>query len=70
MFEIVSGPIQEPIEEESVQALPTLSPRRFKLSTQWPKVLYAPDSPDKDWRLILPFAPTFENAFDTSPVFR
>ena len=65
MFDILSGPIQEPFEEENIRALPTLSPRRCKLLTQWPKVLYAPDSPEKDWRLILPFAATLENAFDT-----
>lgn len=41
----------------------TWSPRRKKLSLDWPTAIYPPDGPGKDSRLVLPFFETFENAF-------
>jgi len=43
--------------------LPGVSPRRFKLATEWQEPMHEPDDPGKDWVLILPFPGTFQNAF-------
>jgi hypothetical protein len=53
-------PIQEEFDEGDVR---TMDVGRRQLRTQWPKTLYKPDSPEKDWRAILPFPNTYQNAY-------
>ena len=53
-------PIQEDFEEDDIR---TMTVGRRQLRTEWPKVLYAPSSPEKDWCAILPFPNTYQNAF-------
>jgi len=36
-----------------------------QLKTEWPKTLYAPQQSDKNWSIILPFANTYKNAFES-----
>ena len=53
-------PVQAEFTEEDVRAMDV---GRRQLKTEWPKTLYAPQQPDKNWSIILPFANTYENAF-------
>ncbi len=53
-------PIQEEFDEDDIRNMTT---GRRQLKTEWQKALYKPDSPDKDWCVILPFPNTFQNAF-------
>jgi hypothetical protein len=53
-------PIQESFDEDDIRGM---NVGRRQLSTEWPKALYKPDSPEKDWCLILPFPNTYQNAF-------
>jgi flavodoxin len=53
-------PIQAEFTEEEVRAMDV---GRRQLKTEWPKTLYPPKEADQNWRLILPFANTYENAF-------
>jgi hypothetical protein len=53
-------PVQAEFTEDDVRAM-DLSRRQLK--TEWPKTLYAPQQPDKNWSIVLPFANTYENAF-------
>jgi len=55
-------PIQESFEEGDLRGM---NVGRRQLKTEWPKPLYKPDSPEKDWCLILPFSNTYQNAFFT-----
>jgi hypothetical protein len=55
-------PIQEAFEEDDIRGM---NVGRRQLSTEWPKTLYKPDTPDKDWCLILPFPNTYQNAFSS-----
>lgn len=36
---------------------------RRQLRKEWKDPLHAPEQPDKNWRIVLPFANTYENAF-------
>src|SRR6267378_173334 len=60
MFE--PPPVQEEFTEDDVRAMDV---GRRQLKTEWPKTLYAPQQPDKNWSIILPFANTYENAFES-----
>jgi hypothetical protein len=55
-------PIQDDFEEDDVR---NLDVGRRQLSTEWPMVIYKPQSEDRDWSLILPFPNTYCNAFET-----
>ena len=58
MFDL--PPIQAEFTEEDIRAMDV---GRRQLKTEWPKTLYPPQQPDKNWSIILPFANTYENAF-------
>ncbi len=53
-------PVQAKFTEDDVRAMDV---GRRQLKTEWPNAVYAPEQPDKNWKLILPFANTYENAF-------
>ena len=53
-------PIQDDFEEDDVR---NMDVGRRQLSTEWKKTLYKPDSPEKDWCLILPFPNSYQNAY-------
>lgn len=53
-------PVQAEFTEDDIRAMDV---GRRQLKTEWQKTLYAPEQPDKNWRIILPFANTYENAF-------
>jgi len=53
-------PVQAAFTEDDIRGMDV---GRRQLKTEWPKSLYAPDQPDKNWSIILPFANTYENAF-------
>ncbi len=36
---------------------------RRQLSTEWRDALHPPESPEKDWRVVLPFPNSFKNAY-------
>lgn len=55
-------PIQEALEEDDIRGM---NVGRRQLRTEWPKALHKPDSPDRDWCLILPFPNTYQNAFSS-----
>ncbi len=53
-------PVQAKFTEVDIRAMDV---GRRQLKTEWPNVLYVPEQPDKNWRIVLPFANTYENAF-------
>jgi len=53
-------PIQVPFTENDVRSMDV---GRRQLKTEWKKALHRPERPDENWRIILPFANTYENAF-------
>ena len=53
-------PVQAEFTEADIRAMDV---GRRQLKTEWQTILYAPEQPDKNWRIILPFANTYENAF-------
>jgi hypothetical protein len=53
-------PVQAEFTEDDVRSMDV---GRRQLKTEWKKSLYPPEQPDKNWRIILPFANTYENAF-------
>jgi hypothetical protein len=53
-------PIQADFTEDDIRAMNVM---RHQLRTSWRKTLYAPEKPDQNWKLILPFANTYLNAF-------
>ena len=55
-----SPPVQAKFIEADVRGMDV---GRRQLKTEWHKTLYAPGEPDENWRIILPFANTYENAF-------
>ena len=55
-----SPPVQANFIEADVRGMDV---GRRQLKTEWHKTLYAPGEPDENWRIILPFANTYENAF-------
>ncbi len=55
-------PIQDEFDEEDVR---NLDVGRRQLRTEWPTVVYKPQSEAHDWTLILPFPNTYRNAFET-----
>jgi hypothetical protein len=61
IFSFELPPIQADFSEDDIRAMDV---GRRQLKTEWPKTLYAPEQPDKNWRLVLPFANTYENAFE------
>lgn len=61
-FRIQLPPIQDDFDEDDVR---NLDVGRRQLRTEWPTVLYEPQSEDRDWTLILPFPNTYRNAFET-----
>jgi hypothetical protein len=60
LFTFDPPPIQADFTEDDVR---TLDVGRRQLRTEWTNTIYAPEQPDKNWRIILPFANTYENAF-------
>ena len=62
MFKIQFPPIQDDFDEDDVR---NLDVGRRQLVTEWPTVVYKPQSEDRDWTLILPFPNTYRNAFET-----
>jgi hypothetical protein len=61
-FRFELPPIQDDFDEEDVRSLDV---GRRQLCTEWPNVVYKPQSEDRDWTLILPFPNTYRNAFET-----
>ena len=59
------GPQQPKITWDGILEMVTWSPRRYQLSTQWPRRLYEPQADGENWRLLLPFCETFRNAFNS-----
>ena len=55
-------PIQKDFTEDDIRGMDL---RRRQLRTEWSKTLYPPEKPDENWRLILPFPNTYENAFES-----
>ncbi len=55
-------PTQGEFEEDDIRGM---NVGRRQLSTEWSKALYKPDSPDRNWCLILPFPNTYQNAFSS-----
>lgn len=55
-------PYQEDFTEDDIRALDV---GRRQLRTEWQKSIYGPEKPDDNWRIILPFANTYKNAFLT-----
>lgn len=53
-------PFQQPFTEEDIRRMDV---GRHQLKTDWPNSLYSPRQPDEDWRIVLPFPNTYENAF-------
>lgn len=53
-------PVQAAFTEDDIRGMDV---GRRQLKTEWPKTLYPPSQPDKNWSIILPFANTYENAF-------
>ena len=53
-------PVQAEFTEDDVRSMDV---GRRQLKTEWPNALHAPEQPDKNWRIVLPFANTYENAF-------
>ena len=62
------GPSQHPIAREGILRMLTLTPRRMKLSREWPEALHPPKPDQEDWSLVLPFCETLRNAFTACPV--
>jgi hypothetical protein len=58
MFDL--PPVQAGFTEDDVRGMDV---GRRQLKTEWPRSLYAPSQPDKNWSVVLPFANTYENAF-------
>ena len=55
-------PYQEEFTENDIRAMEV---GRRQLRTEWQKTLYAPEKPEDNWKIILPFANTYKNAFLT-----
>lgn len=55
-------PVQTVFTEDDVRGMDV---GRRQLKTEWPKTLRPPEKPDANWRLTLPFANTYENAFNS-----
>lgn len=53
-------PVQAAFTEDDIRGMDV---GRRQLKTEWQKTLCPPSQPDKNWRIILPFANTYENAF-------
>jgi hypothetical protein len=62
---IDSGPQQDPTTEDRIRGMVDWTPRRMKLSADWPKTLHEPHNASENWSLVLPFPETFQNAFQT-----
>jgi hypothetical protein len=60
IFTFDPPPVQTEFTEDDVRAMDV---GRRQLKTEWPKTLYEPQQPDKNWSIILPFPNTYENAF-------
>jgi hypothetical protein len=60
LFTFDPPPVQGNFTEDDIRSMDV---GRRQLKTEWPNALYAPEQPDKNWRIILPFANTYENAF-------
>jgi hypothetical protein len=58
LFEL--PPVQSEYDEDDVRRM---NVGRRQLRTEWPTALYAPDGPEKPWRILLPFPNTYRNAF-------
>ncbi len=56
------APIQPDFSEDDIR---TMDVDRRQLRTEWPKTIYAPDKPEKNWFLLLPFPNTYRNAFES-----
>jgi hypothetical protein len=55
------GPTQSQFNEDKVRSMKV---GRRQLGTEW-KTIHPPENPTGNWRLILPFANTYQNAFDS-----
>ena len=53
-------PVQDIFDEDNLR---NMDVGRRQLRTEWPKTFYPPDSPEKDWLLMLPFPNTYQNAY-------
>ena len=53
-------PVQAKFTEADIRAMDV---GRRQLKTEWKDSLKTPEEPDKNWRIVLPFANTYENAF-------
>ena len=62
MFSFDPPPVQANFTEDDVRSLDV---GRRQLKTEWKRILYPPEQADKKWRIILPFANTYENAFNS-----
>jgi flavodoxin len=55
-------PYQDDFTEDDIRAMDM---GRRQLRTEWPKTLYGPEKSEDNWRIVLPFANTYKNAFLT-----
>lgn len=61
-FTFAPPPFQDDFDEDDIR---NMNVGRRQLRTEWKKTLYKPESAEKNWRLILPFPSTYQNAFTT-----
>ena len=54
------SPVQKPFTVDNIRSMKV---GRRQLKTEWPETLYPPSQPSENWKIILPFANTYENAF-------
>ncbi len=59
------GPEQAGITKERIREMVTWRPRRMQLIHEWPNALHEPDTPERDWSMVLPFCETFRNTFNS-----
>jgi hypothetical protein len=59
-LQFVLPPIQDSFDEDNLRSMDV---GRRQLRTEWHKIFYPPDSPEKDWLLMLPFPNTYQNAY-------
>lgn len=63
LFLPAPGFAQDAIDQGRIKDMLKWTPRRSRLSTDWPDALYPPDEGGQNWRLVLPFQESFVNCF-------
>lgn len=62
IFRFDLPPIQDDFDEDDIR---NLDVGRRQLCTEWPGVVHETQAEGRDWTLVLPFANTYRNAFET-----